>query len=911
MMSGDFTLLAEHVQATLNLPADERDAYLATLPAGIAAQVRELLPFEHATLDLSQAAGIELALDVLAEAPPQRIGRWRVLELIGRGGMASVYRVERSEGTIRQLAACKIGYARTDIEDGLRRETATLLDLGHPGIANVLDFGHTEGGRPYMVSELVDGTDIVSFANQHGLPLPKRLALFEQVLSATTHAHERLLLHQDIKPDNILVDAGGRARLIDFGLASVLKGGNAAVVGYTPRYASPEQKRGESLTVRSDVHSLGATLAALLERTPPARGLDDARAVVEKACRDDPAERYPSAAAMAADLRAIRESRPVSARPANAGYRMKRFAQRHPLPMALAALAVLAIGMGTGATVWQAHKAVTAGERATATSKFLTRLFRSVSPDREGRAEIRLSEFLEPAFEQLKEDQSLGAGARIDIAKVLGIAWSGLGEVEKATEVWNYGNEQAQASRDFRANADLLLEMARMYGARSQVDLAMQTLDRAIAASASADDAELRNRARHVRISILFATESWPEVLALADELLRDADAGSAFLERQRAGLDYSRATALMHVGRLDEAETAAARAQAEYAVAYGERSGAVSDALDMRLQIAMAAGALERADAQADELLALVTHVYGTGHPRYGEVLNNIASLRQHQGRNGEAARTYGQAYEVLHGQGNEDDPRTAMVRQNLGGALVDVGELDAGLAHLRGADATLTTTLGNDHVMTLKGRGLLAFAMGLNGDLDAALALHDQTDSRFATVAATSFHRAEFLIGHAATLAEAGNYGDCASRVTQALGTLREVVGADHWLLDSYQAYGAYCQAMLGDDDAGKRLHALTENLARKLPADSLALGRIRTLSSKWVAGVAEFLVRLGRHGEALDRLEELNEKTLREDDVRALLDALDTKLESTGDTESRQRLKALQARITAAPGSITGLD
>ncbi len=363
-MTSDFTRLSGHMQAVLDLAPDARDSYIDSLPPTIARQVRDLLQFQGASLDLSQVRGIELALDVLAEPLPTHIGRWTVLQPLGHGGMASVFQVERSEGAIRQLAACKIGYARTDLEDGLRRETVTLLDLNHPGIAHVLDFGHTDVGRPWMVSEYVEGSDIVSWSNDGDLPLAARLLRFEDVLSAVAHAHERLLLHQDIKPGNILVDTAGRPRLIDFGLASVLSGGgDSPVIGYTPRFASPEQKRGENLTVRSDIYSLGITLAALAERVAPSRGGDDVQAVIDKACRDDPAERYASAAAMAADLRAIRESRPITARANSKRYRVKRFLQRHPLPVALVALS---IAVGVTATVWQARRAIDSARTAEA-----------------------------------------------------------------------------------------------------------------------------------------------------------------------------------------------------------------------------------------------------------------------------------------------------------------------------------------------------------------------------------------------------------------------------------------------------------------------------------------------------------------------------------------------------------------
>ena len=180
--------------------------------------------------------------------------------------------------------------------------------------------------------------------------------------------------------------------------------------------------------MRSDIYSLGVTLGALLEGSAPAHGRGDARAVIEKATRDNPAERYASATDMAADLRAIRERRPVTARNGSVGYRLKRFVQRHPLPMALGALIVLSIGAGVVAMLWQARQAIAASEHteverqpATATYTFLDRLFRSASPNIGGRTETKLTEFLAPAFEQLRNEEALPAGARIDIARTLAL----------------------------------------------------------------------------------------------------------------------------------------------------------------------------------------------------------------------------------------------------------------------------------------------------------------------------------------------------------------------------------------------------------------------------------------------------------------------------------------------------------
>lgn len=268
-----------------------------------------------------------------------------------------------------------------------------------------------------------------------------------------------------------------------------------------------------------------------------------------------------------------------------------------------------------------------------------------------------------------------------------------------------------------------------MHGAYMQVDAAIQALDRA--STVSADDPELHAKVRHARINLAFALEDWPLVLTQAEALLRDADAGNAFLALQRAGLEYSRATALMKLGRLDEAESAAQRAQSEYAKRFGAQSGAVSDVLDTRMQIAMAQGDFKHAEARAEELRDVAAHAYGSSHLRYGEVLNNIAILRQHQGRSRDAADAYREAYDILEAASATETPHAAHVRQYLGSALVTIGDREAGLAHLRGADATLTASLGEHHVMTLKGKAQIAGTLALTGETDAALDLYEQLDA------------------------------------------------------------------------------------------------------------------------------------------------------------------------------------
>jgi tetratricopeptide (TPR) repeat protein len=239
-----------------------------------------------------------------------------------------------------------------------------LSDLNHPSIARVLDAGHTDEGRPYLVMEYVDGIAIDQHAE--ALSLPARLRLLLPVCDAVSHAHRRLIVHRDLKPSNILVDSVGNPKLLDFGIAKLLdRSGNETLPLdrlLTPNYASPEQMRGDAQTTATDVYSLGAVLHKLVTgRTPKEAGASpmlpqDLDSVLRKALRDEPEERYASVDAFADDIRAFLESRPVQARSGNACYRTRKFLRRHWLTVFAAVFAIA--GLAGGLWVAQRQRAI-------------------------------------------------------------------------------------------------------------------------------------------------------------------------------------------------------------------------------------------------------------------------------------------------------------------------------------------------------------------------------------------------------------------------------------------------------------------------------------------------------------------------------------------------------------------------
>ena len=337
--------------------------------------------------------------DSVGAGGTRRIGPWRTLGILGEGGMGVVYLAERSDGAFDRQVALKLlrpGLDAGSFEARFLQERRTLGALDHPYIARLLDAGRSDDGLPYFAMERVEGQPIDAWCQSHGLDLDARIALFLQVCEAVQYAHGRLIVHRDIKPSNVLVDTEGRVRLLDFGIAKLLdETGEAALTRaserlLTPQYAAPEQLLGQPVGVGADVYALGMLLYLLLadelpyrlagttameqhrlvcEREPPppsAQSTDPARAaqlrgdldlIVLAALRKEPARRYASVEALAADLRRWQQGLPITARPDTLGYRAQRFVRRNRLAVAAAVLVFLSLAGGLAASLWQAREA--------------------------------------------------------------------------------------------------------------------------------------------------------------------------------------------------------------------------------------------------------------------------------------------------------------------------------------------------------------------------------------------------------------------------------------------------------------------------------------------------------------------------------------------------------------------------
>ncbi|MGH8250378.1 MAG: protein kinase domain-containing protein [Steroidobacteraceae bacterium] len=360
--------------------------------------------------------------------PGERLGAYRVVGMLGRGGMATVYLAERADGQFEQAVALKVLDVARDFDALAARfaqERRILARLEHPNIARLIDGGSTRNGQPYVVMEYVDGEPIDRYCDSRRLDVEQRIRLFNRVADAVQYAHGHLIVHRDLKPSNILVTPDGEPKLLDFGIAKLLDPGSAAPVTrsaqhpMTPEYASPEQVRGEPLTTASDVYQLGYLLYHLLTARSPyscdrrnvaamvqaicgeepvrpslavtqpedrqdAAGLPrdvsgnrstttdrlrrrltgDLDNVVLMALRKDPARRYSSAIHLRDDLARHLDGLPVSARPPTLRYRSVKFVGRHRAGVVSALVVLLAILGALAATAWQARATARAAARA-------------------------------------------------------------------------------------------------------------------------------------------------------------------------------------------------------------------------------------------------------------------------------------------------------------------------------------------------------------------------------------------------------------------------------------------------------------------------------------------------------------------------------------------------------------------
>jgi eukaryotic-like serine/threonine-protein kinase len=781
---GDATL-RRRVEALLDA-SDRAEAAFAGAWAGIRGRCVE---------DVFGARHAEPEEEDLAD---RVVGPWRLDQRIARGGLATVYRAHREDGAFEQRVAVKVLRRGLDTDDIVRRfaaERQILSSLEHPGITRILDGGALDDGRPYLVLDYVDGTPINAYCRGHDLDLCAKIRLLAQVADALHHAHRHLIVHRDVKPGNILVSEDGRIHLLDFGIAKLLDPGSLPVqsavtrVGLrllTPEYASPEQLRGDAITTASDVYQLGLVAYELVtgERpyadgvdrettpaVPPSRRLrvrgardhrelrGDLDAIVLKALRAEPDQRYTSADEFSADLRRCLSGMPVSARPDSVAYRVGKLLRRQPWLAPTMLLAALATA-GYVVTITLHMRRIAEDERlASATQHLLVDLFRSPDPLAPGSSDkgrsITVVDALDIGEKRIRDELAAEPDLRASLLRTISQVYQSLDVFDSAIAL----REEA-----------LALERS-LYGEDSpQVVDSLGALGRLYAASG---DNERANRTIHEYYELAreVLDEEDPQ-LGLADTALGTM----AFTNGDLAGADrllsrgierlladpqtYVRAiieaSATLSETRIRRDDRAGAHAALENAEAIAARQfgeGSVPLAM-VRADIAVTLGLYEEYDAAEQtfaEAIDLMERVLGRNHNETLDALNNLGVMYARRGDQTSAERVqrevlarriekYGQHHEMV-----------AISYQNLASALTHQGRYDESIPLHRKAYEIYRSVLAPTNFTTALPLLSVAYAELERGRATAAESAAREAVQRLAATMPDTFFLgvAECLLG------------------------------------------------------------------------------------------------------------------------------------------------------------------
>lgn len=680
-------------------------------------------------------------------ALPARVGRYRPLRILGRGGMGVVYEAEQDEP--RRRVALKV--IRPELAtDGLRRrfahESLFLGRLQHPGIAQVYEAGTAEtaeGPVPFIAMELVEGTRLGVWTEGHHPDLRTRIALMIALCDAVHHAHQRGLIHRDLKPGNILVDADGRPRVLDFGVArpadadlgTSLVTSHGELVG-TIAYMSPEQLGGDpnDLDTRSDVYALGIILYELLCGRPPLelgnRPLEDAlRAIREEdpptlsthdphlagdlsiiaatAMAKDREQRYASANALAMDLRRFLDDEPIAARAPGTLYLLRKFARRHrPLVFGVTGVAATLV-LGIVVSTWLAvrahraeHLAQARLEQAESVTDFLQKMLAAIDPREARGREVTVHEALDRAASDLDKGR-LADRPEVEMAlrQTLGNTYESLGQVENAES--NLRRSLALADSLLEPTdvqrLNIALDLSRTVRNRGDMDLAEQMvlaeMPRIPAGTA------VSSRALFQLADARYAQGRW----VAADSLQRLAQADLA-----RSGVPDSMVLAEILVGRAfvaeqrqqyDLADSLADGAEGIYGRAFGADDPRMIRVLNKRTDIATDLGRFKDAETFGRRAEAIVDANYPPDHPLRADTAWRLGVLFERQGNVAAAAQEYEKALDLRRRVLGPVHRDIALALQSLGNVEASLKEFDLAEVHQNEALAMRRELFGPIH--------------------------------------------------------------------------------------------------------------------------------------------------------------------------------------------------------------------
>lgn len=858
---------------------------------------------EHDPFSTGAALDILSAID--GDAGSVLIGRelgdYRITQEIAEGGMSRVYRAARIDGSFERDVAVKVSPSsgvNQEFRERFLREQSMLAGLNHPNICQLYDAGVTEEGWPYIVMELIDGVPADVYCR--GLAEGEVADLMIEIADALAYAHARLIVHRDIKPSNVLVTAGGRPKLLDFGIAKLLESDVTALTRaspMTPRYASPEQLIGGTVTIGSDIYQLGLLLWQMLtgeslqaeealsaaiqraaEKRPVGIPVADRAGlprelvlIVEQCLRVAPEERYTDANALKRDLEAWRAGYPIAAAGQGALYRLRKLVARNRATATTASLAFLAILVGsTWYTVSVNEARQLAESRAETSNRVLQAMSRLVADtfsglvDANAEQQVGGARYVEAVLEDTVAlvDRELAAApeARAELLRVQGTIELVLGNNSRALETLAAAYELIDPDEAPRAAVEVLLDRVEALARISDIPAARELLDRAAALREMHELPPVLLAKFHHQSGQVLQFES--EYQAAIDEF----GIAVELLENQPSTDTRLLADTYFEIsftyGAWNKHEEALAAAQRAISVLEDNESPVTHRLIQPLRQAGWANINLDDLDAAEryyERAMEIAVANFGEAHPDVGAVHDSLGALAYYRVRYGEAIAHWERHLEILQELEGEDSRNQIVPRSNLGMLYIETGQMQKSAENHRHVLSLTSAQNPEDRnirrvVMSNEARRLSAI-----GDYEAAVAMFRQSLALHREILdEDDFQTVQEQARLGAALLRAGHPEDGHREFLQALARYGEIWGTDG---DGYRsfAFGEWRYHLAAGDLALAR-EELEQAVLEKVEADDLG-------AIYWV-----------------EMLAELASVCLQQDDMRCARQALDWAAEGT---------------------------
>ncbi len=877
--------------AAIELPEQQRDAYLKKACDGdelLQQEIKALIQnADLAAVFFEQFEDqlLETQLNELEDygARGVRLGSYEIEHMLSQGGMGSVFVAQRADGQFERTVIIKMlpmDLQLEQLQEKFKSEVKLLARLQHPNIAQLHDAGVTEDSQPYFVMEYVRGRQIVEYCNANQLTIKQRLALFLELLQAIQFAHQNLIVHQDIKPSNILVSNEGSVKLLDFGIASTLvdSSGSSAVRGgdYSSVYVTPEQLTNSAITTATDTHQLGQLLFELLTGTAPSeinlsftkvgqlplkswldqllsdspqeineiakrcnmsqsaycnRLAGDLDAIVSHAMHENVAERYASTELFAGDIRAMLTHYPVTAREGSVFYRIKKLLRRNRLLVAGLGLLMLVAVMFSSLMAWQAKEIAVERDKALQVMDLLVEVFETASPTKFPGQDLTASEILERGTKHVSDQLVDQPDVQAALLEVIARTQQNLGNYSEAQQAFEAAMELRQQTARLESVdvARLLLFLGDNQRLLAHYSLAVEQLEQG--------QKILRQLPGDHRDLIADALGKLGRVKVLQGELVeaRLVLQKAADMQRELVGEKHiAYAQALNDLASVGFAEGKFSEVELLLRQELDIRE-ALSDSGQKRdpdyatninnLGLALfRQGKLEQSEPLFRHAVILREQIYVEPHPEQAQSLTNLGLLLDAQGNSDEALVFLQQALDIRLLIFGEKHMRVAQSHNNLGMLYLSQAKFAEALQRYSAALPIIEDALGAEHSAMATLLSNMAHSNLELGNIDLAQEQYLQSlHIRRQTLPAGHLFLSYSQIGLGRTYTAKGQGDTAVEFINQGLTLRQEKLPADHWLIGEAQFALAEALVVKGDDEralklARSALAILTEKKGRE---------------------------------------------------------------------------------------------